>query len=125
MGNDVNFPELVAAIRGGLPAGMTIGVMNLNLTVVNSQQNQWRSGQHLAAGYVRAQAHRDDHVDGNRQAPRRCLNVRRQARDDQGRVDPYPLSNQTEATGVKYSVQLTLTDELLTHRFDVSKKGTK
>lgn len=36
-----------------------------------------------------------------------------------GVFDPFPTSNATDATGIQYSVQLTLTDTLLSNRFAV------
>jgi hypothetical protein len=40
-----------------------------------------------------------------------------------GVFEPYPQSNQTTDTGTTYSLQLTLTDALLTHRYDAQDGG--
>ena len=40
-----------------------------------------------------------------------------------GFVDVLPTSNATQAVGTKFALTVTLTDKLLTHRFDLSSKG--
>jgi hypothetical protein len=42
-----------------------------------------------------------------------------------GVVDVVPLTNVADVKGVQYSVSLSLTDQLLSHRFDASTKGSK
>ena len=40
-----------------------------------------------------------------------------------GIFDPFPLTNQSTAAGTSYTLQLTLTDSLLTHRHDTNPGG--
>jgi hypothetical protein len=40
-----------------------------------------------------------------------------------GFIDPYPTSNTTNDTGTLFTIQFSIDDRLLSHRYDMSKTG--
>jgi hypothetical protein len=124
MGNDVDVVKLMARIRTDLPESMTISQETATITAAGTANGGTAkpgvgldASGHLGIGTVTisgAGRSLDDlpmYVDKLAAIP--------------GVVDVVPLSNVADDKGVQYSVSLSLTDELLSHRFDASTNGSK
>lgn len=120
--NDVDFEALLGQIRSRLPAGMTVG--QLSVVLDNGAVSSATGGgaaldasglTHIGTVTLSGTGTRLSDVSTYVDKLKTITGV----------VEPYPASNQSADAGVQYSVQLTLTDELLTHAHDLNKIGKK
>jgi hypothetical protein len=122
MAADVNVGSLVGAVVTALPKDMTIDQLTVTVSAASASGASSSGGKSTGAGELdmsdavhigtialsgtgRNLTDLAAYVDSLRKTP--------------GLFDPYPLSNQTTDTGTSYSLQVTLTDALLTHRYEV------
>lgn len=125
MAGDVNVGALVGSVVGALPQGMTIEQMDVTVSAPsaagNSSSGSSGNGGGIA-GLDRSSATQIGSITvsgtGHRLTDLAAYVAALRAAP--GIFEPYPLSNQATETGTTYSLQLTLTDALLTHRFDVT-----
>lgn len=122
MSNDVDYAGLIGQVRQQLPAGMVIGQLTVNVDTAKAATGNTVTGAaildssgrpHIGtitiAGTGRAISDVSTYVD--------------QLRKIGGAVEPYPLTNKTGPGGTEYSIQVTLTDQVLTHKYDAEKNG--
>jgi hypothetical protein len=121
--DDVDMSSLVGALRAKLPSGMTITQVALNIQTGLAGASAAAGGsaldtsgqQHIGAVTIAGNGHRisdiSAYVDALASVP--------------GVVTPYPTSTTASAKLVQWSIQLTLSSDLLTHRYDVTKNGVK
>jgi hypothetical protein len=117
--NDVDLPRTVTAINRALPGSMTIQAMSVTLIPGGSVEGEGsldRSG-HPSIGSVNISG-AGRTLDDLPTFVDRLAAIR-------GVVDVLPSSNVVAGRTAQYSVSLTLTDALYTHRFDVSEDGKK
>lgn len=124
MADDVAYAGLIEQLRAGLPPGMTIG----ELTVTVDTGKTSSSASSGSAGAATLDASGRKHIgtitiSGTGQALSDTSSYVDQLRKIRGVVEPYPLTNKAKPPGTEYSLQLTLTDELLTHKYDAGKSG--
>jgi hypothetical protein len=124
MGNDVDFAALVQALRRALPPGMTINQMTVNLAFGNGNTaGSAKSGTSIDTS---GRAHIGSiTLTGAGLKVEDVASYMDKLRTIAGVVDVLPTSNQATGTGIQYNLSLALTDQLLSHRFDVSGKGSK
>jgi hypothetical protein len=119
MARDVDVAAVSTAIGSRLPPGMTVAELGLSVTTDDRSgagsagsggaSNLDTSGQqHIGAVTLSGTARRMTDVS----------TLVDRLRTMNGVVEPYPTATQQTTKGVTFSVQLTLTDRLLTHRFD-------
>ena len=129
MSGDVDLVKLMGGISSSLPATMTIKQEAVTISLAGAAS----SGK---AGTTTSKSGSGLDTSGNTPIGNVTISGVSHTLDDlavyvdrlaaiPGVVDVVPLSNVVDATGVQYSVSLTLTDKLLSHRFDVSKNGGK
>lgn len=123
LSSDVDLGSLVGQLRAKLPAGMTIDTMSvtINTGAVSTSSNTGAAAldasgsKHIGDVSIGGSGHRlsdvSAYVDALNAIP--------------GIVTPYPASSANSNTGVAYTVQLTLTSKLFTHRYDGNKSGAK
>jgi hypothetical protein len=121
MADDVDFAGLIANLRAELPPTMTIGQLSVSL-------NQSVAGASAALGASALDATGQTHigtitVSGKARSLQDLSAYVDRLQTIKGIVEPYPNSNSASATGVSWSVQITLTSALLTHTYDASKIG--
>ncbi len=112
--NDVDLPRTVTAINRALPGSMTIQAISLTLTPEGSVEGEGsldRSG-HPSVGTVSISG-AGRTLDDLPAFVDRLAAIK-------GVADVLPSSNVVAGRTAQYSVSLTLTDALYTHRFDVT-----
>lgn len=121
MTSDVDLASLLGKISAQLPTGMTID----QLAVVVNSSAAASSGSGAAALDASGRQHIGSvTVSGSAKQLADVSSFVDKLKLLTGVVEPYPASNQSSSTGVKYNVQLTMTNQLFTHRF-AAKNGTK
>jgi type IV pilus assembly protein PilN len=124
MKSDVDVPNLLGRVLSKLPAGASVSQMILNISVpsttapptANGTTSLDTSGQtHIGTmaitGTARTLIDVSTFVDAIGVLP--------------GVVDPFPTANAESNKGATFTLQLTLTDQLLSHRFDTTSPGGK
>lgn len=125
---DIDFPGLLASMQKALPPGVTLTQIAVTVTpptaagagvpapvtvggsgAVLDPSTHAHIGSVTLSGTARKLTDVSAYVD-----KLATLN---------GVVEPYPASNTASEAGVQYNVQVTLTDQLFTHRFDAKKTG--
>jgi hypothetical protein len=119
MSGDVDTAALVHSIVDALPATMTIDQMTVTISVAGTSGD--RSG--TTGGIGSLDLTGATHIgtvalSGTGAELTDLAGYVRALQDAKGVFEPYPLSNQATDTGTTYSLQLTLTDALLTHRYE-------
>ncbi|MGX7680785.1 hypothetical protein ACSMXN_18010 [Jatrophihabitans sp. DSM 45814] len=121
LGNDIEFPKLIAGIRAKLPLGMTIDQLGVTLQVSTN-----------ASGGTGANAPLDS--SGHKHIGTVTLSGTGHRLTDvstfvdnlatvKGITQPFPTSNRSDDGGTSYNIQITMTDELLSHRYDHTAGG--
>jgi hypothetical protein len=124
MKGDVDVPALLGHVQAALPPGVTISQLAMTLNSGNavSPAGSAQAGAaaldpgtnaHIGALTISGTAHRLTDVSAFVDKLKTIAGV----------VEPYPASNTSSPAGVQYAVQLTLDDQLFTHRFDIPKTG--
>ncbi|MDQ2958243.1 MAG: hypothetical protein M3Y42_14920 [Actinomycetota bacterium] len=121
--DDVDQATLVARIRAKLPAGMTISQLTITIDAASGTTAP-------PAGAGSLDASGSTHIGtvtlaGNEQHISDVAAFVNALAALPGVVTPYPGSSSKTDTSVQWSAQLTLTADLLTHRYDTAKKGSK
>lgn len=121
---DVDQSALVAKIRQKLPSNMTIS----QLTITIDAGTAATAGAGTGAGSLDASG--ATHIGtvtlaGNERHISDVSAFVNALSTVPGVVAPYPGSTTSSGTSVQWSIQLTLTAELLTHRYDPTKKAAK
>ncbi|WP_127782040.1 hypothetical protein [Rhodococcus sp. X156] len=124
LADDVSHAALLEQLRAKLPDSMAINQLEITVDTGKSAatggaqasdtasldaSGQKHIGTVTIGGTGRTLADLATYVDALRTVP--------------GVVEPYPLSNKAAAPGTQFSLQLTLTDVLLTKKYDPSTKG--
>lgn len=120
MAADVDVPKLLADLQTALPTGMTINQIDIEITASKTSTTGGGSGSAGGPGSLDASgaAHIGTITVGGTGTKLADLAtyIDRLAKVD-GIFDPFPLTNQATAAGTTYTLQLTLTDALLTNRY--------
>jgi hypothetical protein len=120
MTSDVDFDRMIRAIVGRMPAGASIASLNMT---VDGAETSTSPGSDIGGGVLdtsglahvggialtgsaRSMTDIAAYVNGLAAVP--------------GVVAVYPTSEQASANGSQFQIQVTLTDQVLSHRFDVS-----
>jgi hypothetical protein len=122
MNGDVDLTKLMAKIRTGLPATMTLEQEAITISVAGVAASKSKSNPSLDRS-------------GHLQIGNVTLSGTGQTLDDlpafvdalsvlTGVIDVVPTTNTTDKTGMQFTVTLGLTDQLLSHRFDAPKNGS-
>jgi hypothetical protein len=119
MVGDVDTAALVHSIVGALPATMTIDQMSVTISAASTTGSGGTAGGIGSLDLSGATHIGTVTLSGTGAALTDLAGYVRALQDAKGVFEPYPLSNQATDTGTTYSLQLTLTDALLTHRFDI------
>lgn len=122
MASDVDVAKLVGSIRAQLTPGMTLAQIGISIDTAAQPAAAGGTGtldtsgeRHIGSVTLTGKATRLTDVS----------TLVDRLRTVDGIVEPYPVSNQQTTDGASFSVQLTLTATLLTHRFDTTKIGGK
>jgi len=124
---DIDFPKVLADLQKALPPGVTLGQMSMTVVSAGAQTGSGAGtvpgggnldpGAHAHIGTVTLAGSAAKATDVSAYVDKlRALT---------GVVEPYPVSNVNSGSSFTYNIQLTLTDELYTHRFDVKQPGAK
>jgi hypothetical protein len=123
LGSDIAFPGLIKNVLAQLPVGASVSQLSVDLTLSTTQRaasadnspldNAGRAhiGTILLSGKATKLVDVSTFMDRLKKIP--------------GILAPYPTSNQMTPTGATYSVLITITEDLLSHRFDLAKAGGK
>lgn len=119
MGGDVDLAKLMDRLRSALPASMTIASETITISPAGAGAAPAGAGTSALAtiatvtisGSGRSLDNLATYVDNLTAIP--------------GVVDVNPTTNVTDGKVAQYTLSLNLTSALLSHRFDVSKTGTK
>jgi hypothetical protein len=120
---DVDHAALVKEIRAKLPANMTISQLTITIDAGSGTTPAPSGGGSLDASgstHIGTVA-----LAGNEQRIGDVATYVNALASVPGVVTPYPGSSTVTETAVRWSAQLTLTADLLTHRYDTTKKGSK
>jgi len=122
LAGDVNVEALVVSVVSALPADMTITQMTVTISAASVAGSSGSSDG--AGGIGSLDMSGATHIGtvtlaGTGVQLSDLAGYVQALQGAKGVFEPYPLSNQATETGTTYSLQLTLTDALLTHRFDV------
>jgi hypothetical protein len=123
---DVNVGSLVAAITTALPKGMSIDQITVTVAAASSSGNASTNGESGGLGGLDLSdaAHIGTvTLSGSGSKLTDLAAYVDTLRKTPGVFEPYPQSNQITETGTTYSLELTLTDALLTHRYDTQDGG--
>lgn len=124
LAQDVDLGALLGTLRERLPAGMTIDQLGTTVDVVEP-------GAAGAAGAATAGVTLDPTgstaigqitLQGSATSLDELPTFLDQLAGVDGLVAPLPLTNASSDTGITYSLQVTMTDALLTHRYDEKAK---
>lgn len=124
MAQDVDLGALLGALRAQLPAGMTIDQVSATVDVV-------KPGAAGAAGAPATGVTLDSTgativgqvtIQGSATSLDELPTFLDRLGAVAGLVAPLPLTNGSSAAGVRYSLQVAMTDALLTHRYDQEAK---
>lgn len=120
---DVDQAALVERIRAKLPPNMTISALTITIDAAPGT-----TAAPIGAGSLDASG--STHIGtvalaGNEQHISDVAAYVNALATLPGVVAPYPGSSTVTETAVQWSAQLTLTGDLLTHRYDTVKKGSK
>lgn len=126
MVGDVNVGTLVKSVITALPKGMSID--QIAVTVAATDDTGSSASDKKSGGLVGLDLSDSTHIGtvtlSGTGSKLTDLAVYVDAlRATPGVFEPFPQSNQTTDTGTTYSLQLTLTDALLTHRYDTQDGG--
>jgi hypothetical protein len=123
LASDVDVAALTAAILTQLPPGATVSQLAVTMAAPVGKQ----AGANLASGSGTLDTSGHPHIgliSITGQAPRvsdvSTLVDRLSAL--RGFIDPYPTSNTTNDKGTLYTIQFSIDDRLLSHRYDVTTK---
>ncbi len=121
MAGDVDTSVLVGSIVSALPKTMTITQMSVTISAAGVTGASGSSGS--AGGIGSLDLSGATHIgtvtlSGTGATLTDLAGYVQALQAAPGVFEPYPLSNQATETGTSYSLQLTLTDALLSHRFD-------
>jgi hypothetical protein len=121
--DDVDMATLVGTLRAKLPAAMSINQLTVTINTglaptspasgaaALDASGATHIGGVVLSGSAKKISDVSSYVDALGTVP--------------GVVSPYPASSSSSGNIVQWSVQLTLTAQLLTHRFDAKKNGAK
>lgn len=127
MTDDVHCAALIDQMRTQLPPGMTIGQLTVTVDTAKTGAAASSSSGSSGGGASLDASDRKHigtvEVSGTGQVLSDVSTYVDQLRRIPGVVEPYPLTNKAVTPGTQYSLQITLTDELLTHKYDASKNG--
>jgi hypothetical protein len=119
MAPDVDVPKLLTALQSALPTGMTLNQIDVEIASGGTPSTGSRSGGASGPGSLDASG--ATHIGtitlggtGTKLADLPVY-IDRLSKVN-GIFDPFPLTNQATAAGTSFTVQLTLTDALLTQR---------
>jgi type IV pilus assembly protein PilN len=123
LASDVDMSALVASILAQLPAGATVSQLAVTMSVPGTKQAMTNlasgpgsldtsSHPHIGLVSVTGQAARVSDV--STLVDRLTILP--------GFIDPYPTSNTTNDKGTLFTVQFSVNDKLLSHRYDVTAK---
>lgn len=123
MAQDVDIAALLGRVGDALPRGMAITKVDLTINAATGSSGASASNGTSGPGSLDASG--SGHIGtvtltgtGTRLADLPAFIDRLSGID--GVFAPYPLTNQTTDDGTNFSLQLTLTDALLSHKFDVT-----
>jgi hypothetical protein len=123
MVGDVDLPALLLGIRTALPGTMTIGQQSLTLTGASAPVGSGAGSTQLdTSGHVRIGT---VSLSGSGRTLNDLSGFIDELKKVPGVVDPIPTSNQIDQGEVTYSLSLGITDQVLSHRFGQSTKGSK
>jgi hypothetical protein len=126
MSQDVDLAALIDQLRIQLPAGMTIG--ELDITMDSTKDSSAAAAASAGTGAVDLDASGRRHIGivkvaGTARTLADVAAYLDRLKGLRGVVEPYPLTNKASGQGIQYSLQVVLTDELLSHKFDAKKSG--
>ena len=122
MAGDVGFSATISALLNALPPTMAVSDLDMKISPAGAAAatagqrgavNSLDTSGHQAIGQVilNGSSHSLDDLPG----------YLAKLRTIKGVIDVVPVSNQVSGPSVQFNVTLSLTDQVLTHRFDVSK----
>jgi hypothetical protein len=125
MSQDVDLAALIDQLRIQLPAGMSIGQLEI---AMDSTKGSAAAAAASGTGGVDLDASGRRHIGtvkvaGTARTLADVASYLDRLKGLRGVVEPYPLTNKASGQGIQYSLQVVLTDELLTHKFDANKNG--
>jgi Tfp pilus assembly protein PilN len=125
MSQDVDLAALIDQLRVQLPTGMTIGQLEITM---DSTKDSVAAAASAGTGAVDLDASGRRHIGivkvaGTARTLSDVAAYLDRLKGLRGVVEPYPLTSKASGQGIQYSLQVVLTDELLTHKFDASKSG--
>jgi Tfp pilus assembly protein PilN len=124
LAGDIDFPKVIADIRAQLPPGMTID--QLAVTVLTVTPGASTNGG--AAAPLDASGHAHIGTITLSGTGRHLTDISafvENLKSVKGITQPYPTSNRASDAGTEYNIQVTLTDDVLSHRFDHVTTGGK
>ena len=125
MSQDVDLAALIDQLRIQLPTGMTIGQLEITM---DSTKDSAAAAASAGTGAVDLDASGRRHIGivkvaGTARTLADVAAYLDRLKGLRGVVEPYPLTNKAVTPGTQYSLQITLNDELLTHKYDAGKNG--
>lgn len=125
LASDVNWPQVMGQLHAAMPVGMTISAVQINDTAADTKVG----GSASANGGDVLDTSGHSHVativiNGNAQSPNDVAKFVSTLSKVDGYVGLFPSSTRGTKGATQYTVSVTLTDALLTHRYDVT-PGTK
>jgi hypothetical protein len=126
MAADVDVSALLGAVVAALPKEMTIDQLAVTVSAASSRGDLASKGKSSGVGGLDLSdaVHIGTvTVSGTGSTLTDLAGYVDALRATKGIFEPYPLSNQTTEVGTSYSLQLTLTDALLTHRYELPEGG--
>lgn len=128
MAMDVNYAGLVDQLRTALPAEMSITRLQITVDTKQAGTSGGSAGQTSNTGGGALDLSGGKHIgsitiSGTEKSLTDLPRYLDQLKRVKGVVEPYPTANTAEGSAVTYTVQATLTDQLLTHKFDAPKNG--
>jgi Tfp pilus assembly protein PilN len=123
MAQDVDLGALLGALRAQLPGGMTIDQVSATVDVVKpGAAGAVQAATAAALGSGGATTVGRVTVQGSATSLDQLPTFLDHLSSIAGLVAPLPLTNASSKAGVRYSLQVAMTDALLTHRYDQGAK---
>lgn len=120
LSGDVDVSTLIGRLRAAAPSGIAISALTVTIDDPASTGSSGAGGPAASLDTSGARHIGDITIDGTGRSIDDVPQFVDAVAAIPGVVDVLPTSNATQAVGTKFTLTLTLTDRLLTHRFDVT-----
>jgi Fimbrial assembly protein (PilN) len=124
MTDDVDVAKLISTVHNDLPPGGTISQLTVSIEIASANPAAGGASNSGAGIDASGQEHIGTiTINGNAPSFAAVSSYVEKLAASPGLVEPFPTNNQATGSGAQFTIAVTITDKLLTHRYAVSAGG--